>query len=97
MDQTITVNDFCDLLEQEELPPEVLKQMRLIMSEISVKTDKFQANTHDLLQLAQYSPTFLKQPADRQQFLAHIMTMPVFFMTLPLGEEEADEWMKENK
>ncbi|EQA6227935.1 hypothetical protein ACX5CW_004621 [Enterobacter ludwigii] len=96
MDQTITVNDFCELLEQEELAPDVLELMMLIMSEISVKTDKFQANTPDLLQLAQFSPTFLALSAVRQQFLAQIMTMPIFFMT-PLGEEEANEWMKETR
>ncbi|WP_045853553.1 hypothetical protein [Raoultella terrigena] len=93
MDQTITVNDFCDLLEQEELAPEVLELMLLIMSEISLKADSFQANTHELLRLAQYSPTFLALPAARQQFVAGIMTMPIFCY-LPLSPGDVRQWEK---
>ncbi|NTZ47713.1 hypothetical protein FCM30_18400 [Lelliottia aquatilis] len=97
LSQTITINDFCDLLEDEELPPDALTLILTILSEISLQADSFEANTPELVQLAQHSPTYLELPADRQAFFASVMTMPVFFYEVPLSPEEARQWEKEDK
>ncbi|EOX8956953.1 hypothetical protein ACPW5J_004335 [Enterobacter hormaechei] len=98
IDQTVTLEAFADLLADDDLPPEALEYHLAILTEIKPHADSFQANTPELVQLAaQHSPTFQALPAQKQQFCASVLTMPVFFMTLPLNEEEADEFMREDK
>lgn len=94
---TITINEFTDLLEMEALPADTLQTLLIILSEISQKKDRFEANTGELLALAQeHSPTFQQTPADRRDFFSGVLCMPVFFYTVPLSEDEAKEWEKLN-
>ncbi|MEH5143222.1 hypothetical protein [Enterobacter cloacae] len=96
-DSTITINDFADLLEQEDLPQETLQTLLIVLSEISLKADRFEANTGELLALArEHSPTFQQPPADRREFFSSVLCMPVFFYTVPLSDDEAKEWEKLN-
>ncbi|MCV6862045.1 hypothetical protein MZC50_09060 [Yersinia pestis subsp. pestis] len=98
LDQTVTLEDFADLVADEGLTPEALEAFLSIIAEIRIKAESFQANSPELVQLAAlYSPKFQMLPAARQEFFASVMTMPIFFMTLPMGEEDADQWMKESK
>lgn len=102
LDQTITIEDFADLmaddLAEAELAPDTLEKLLAVLAEIKPHAPSFQANTPELVQLAaQHSATFQALPADRQRFFTSVLSMPVFFFTLPLGEEEADRWMKENR
>ena len=43
---------------------------------------------------AQHSPTFQALPAERQSFFRSVLSMPVFFYTVPLSDDEAAEWEK---
>lgn len=98
IDQTVTLEDFADLLEDEEFKPETLELLLKVLAEIKPYATSFQGNTPELVQLAAlYSLTFQTLPAERQRSFASIMTMPIFFMTLPMNEEEASQWMEENK
>ncbi|ECJ2502734.1 hypothetical protein HB034_004544 [Salmonella enterica subsp. diarizonae] len=95
IDQTVTLEDFADLLADEGLTPEALESVLAILAEINPHKASFQANTPELVQLAAlHSPKFQALPATRQRFFSEVLTMPVFFYTLPLSEEEADEWEK---
>lgn len=95
IDQTVTLEDFTDLLTDEELTPDALECILAVLAEIKPHAVSFQANTPELVQLAAlHSPTFRVLPASRQQFFSSVLTMPVFFYTLPLSEEEADQWEK---
>lgn len=98
LDNTVTIEDFADLLADDDLPPETLELLLGILADIRPHAATFQANTPELVQLAAlHSPAFQALDARKQSFLASVLTMPVFFMTLPLSEEEADEFMKEGK
>lgn len=98
IDQAVTLEDFADLLADDDLPPDELERHLAILAEIRPHAATFQANTPELIQLAAlHSPTFQGLPAQKQQFCASVLSMPVFFMTLPLSEEEADEFMREGK
>jgi hypothetical protein len=93
--QTVTLEEFADLLADEDLPPEMFEEILAIIAEIRTKTRTFQANSPELVQLAAlHSPKFQALPATRQRFFSEVLTMPVFFYTLPLSEGEADEWEK---
>ncbi|HBU8763982.1 TPA: hypothetical protein MDE14_005068 [Klebsiella pneumoniae] len=86
-DQTITLEDFSDILADDGLIPEELERILSILAEISPHTATFHANTPELVQLAAlYSPTFQALQAQKQQFCASVLTMPLFFMT---SEEES--------
>lgn len=98
IDQTVTLEDFADLITDEALTPEALEIVLCIIAEISTKTDSFQANSSELVQLAAlHSSKFQTLPAGRQDFFASVLTMPIFFYDLPLCEEDARQWEKENK
>lgn len=98
IDQTITLESFADLLVDEGLTSAFLESIQSILAEIKPHAAAVQANTPELVQLAAlHSPTFQCLPTQKQQFCASVLNMPIFFMTLPLGEEEADEFMKEGK
>ncbi|NUB65156.1 hypothetical protein HUC49_22930, partial [Escherichia coli] len=43
-----------------------------------------------------HSPTFQALPAERQSFFRSVLSMPVFFYTVPLSDDEAAEWEKLN-
>ena len=95
INQTVSINNFSGLLKDEELPAGDLQTVLLVLSEISQKQDHFQANTSELVQLAaQHSPTFQALPAERQSFFRSVLSMPVFFYTVPLSDDEAAEWEK---
>ncbi|TDN48063.1 hypothetical protein [Scandinavium goeteborgense] len=97
IDQTTTVEAFADLLADEGLSPEALEDMLAVLAEIKLHTASFQANTSELVELAAlHSPKFQALPAERKRFYTSVLSMPVFFYTLPLSEEEADEWEKLN-
>ncbi|MGE9750880.1 hypothetical protein [Escherichia coli] len=97
INQTVSINNFSGLLKDEELPAGDLQTVLLVLSEISQKQDHFQANTSELVQLAaQHSPTFQALPAERQSFFRSVLSMPVFFYTVPLSDDEAAEWEKLN-
>ncbi|HGF3272612.1 TPA: hypothetical protein ACGAHT_004580 [Salmonella enterica subsp. enterica serovar Newport] len=97
IDQTVTLEDFADLLADDGLPPDALEEILAVLAEIKPHAVSFLANTPELVQLAAlHSPKFQALPASRQQFFASVLTMPVFFMT-PQSEEEADEFMREGK
>ncbi|HHS8295455.1 TPA: hypothetical protein ACTT0P_004225 [Yersinia enterocolitica] len=98
IDQTVTLEDFSDLMADEDLNPEALETILCIIAEISTKTDSFQANSSELVQLAAlHSSKFQTLPAGRQEFFASVLTMPIFFYELPLSPEDARQWEKENK
>ncbi len=95
INQTISINDFSGLMKNEELPAGDLQTVLLVLSEISQKQDHFQANTSELVRLAaQHSPTFQALPAERQSFFRSVLSMPVFFYTVPLSDDEAAKWEK---
>ena len=95
INQTVSINNFSGLLKDEELPAGDLQTVLLVLSEISQKQDHFQANTSELVQLAaQHSPTFQALPAERQSFFRSVLSMPVFFYTVPLSDDETAEWEK---
>ncbi|MER3868586.1 hypothetical protein J8865_25710 [Klebsiella pneumoniae] len=97
INQTVSINNFSGLLKDEELPAGDLQTVLLVLSEISQKQDHFQANTSELVQLAaQHSPTFQALPAERQSFFRSVLSMPVFFYTVPLSDDEAAEGEKLN-
>ena len=98
IDQTVTLDDFADLLADDDLLPDALEEILAVLAEIKPHALSFQANTPELIQLAAlHSPKFQALPAVKQQSFASVLTMPVFFMTLPLSEEEADEFIREGK
>ncbi|HEY3985229.1 hypothetical protein [Cedecea sp.] len=97
IDQTITLESFADLLVDEGLTSAFLESILSILAEIKPHAAAVQANTPELVQLAAlHSATFLALPAQKQQFCASVLSMPIFFITQPSGEEEANQWMKEN-
>lgn len=98
IDQTVTLEDFADLVADEDLNPEALEVLLSIIAEIRIKADSFQANSSELVQLAaMHSPKFQVLPAGRQEFFASVLTMPTFFYELPLSPEDARQWDKENR
>lgn len=89
MDQSITLEEFENLLLQDELADETMVLINTIFTELRPHITSFQANSHELVQLSSFhSPTFSSLTADRQQFLCGIMTMPVFFYSVPEGNDE---------
>lgn len=80
LDQTVTLEDFADLVADEGLTSEALEVFLSIIAEIRAYAYSFQANSPELVQLAAlHSPTFQILPAGRQEFFASVMTMPIFF------------------
>ncbi|AYN25693.1 hypothetical protein D8682_01015 (plasmid) [Buttiauxella sp. 3AFRM03] len=97
-DQTVTLEDFADLLADEELTPEALEDILAVLAEIKPHATSFQANSPELVQLATlYSHKFQTLTTGRKTFFSSVLSMPIFFMTLPMDEENASKWMKENK
>lgn len=81
---TVTINDFADLLELEDLPPETLQTLLLILSEVSLKKDRFKANSGELLILAvNHSPTFQALSPQKQELICAVLCMPLFFLSQP--------------
>lgn len=97
-DQTVTLEDFADLLADEELTPEALEDILAVLAEIKPHATSFQANSPELVQLATlYSHKFQTLTAGWKTFFSSVLSMPIFFMTLPMDEENASKWMKEDK
>lgn len=97
-DQTVTLEDFSDLLADEELTPKALEDILAVLAEIKPHATSFQANSPELVQLATlYSHKFQTLTTGRKTFFSSVLSMPIFFMTLPMDEENASKWMKENK
>lgn len=97
-DQTVTLEDFADLLADEELTPEALEDILAVLAEIKPHATSFQANSPELVQLATlYSHKFQTLTTGRKTFFSSVLSMPIFFMTLPMDEKNASKWMKENK
>ncbi|CCI78515.1 unnamed protein product [Klebsiella pneumoniae subsp. rhinoscleromatis SB3432] len=87
-DTTVTINDFADLLEMEALPAETLQTLLIILSEISLKRDRFESNTGELLILAvNHSPTFQALSLKKQELICAVLCMPLFFLSRPPDEE----------
>ncbi|EEE2004515.1 hypothetical protein CI266_004949 [Salmonella enterica subsp. enterica serovar Kotte] len=92
----ITIEEYQELLLRELLPDDILELMIQILTEISSHATEFRANSPELVQLAtQHSPTYQAIAEARKTFLSSIMNMPIFFYTVPLSPEEAEEWEKE--
>ncbi|EEW2040086.1 hypothetical protein ACPTC0_004668 [Escherichia coli] len=93
---TITIEEYKTLLLRELLPDDELELIIQILTEISFHSTEFQPNSPELVQLAtQHSPTYQAISEARKTFLSSIMNMPIFFYTVPLSPEEAEEWEKE--
>lgn len=83
-DTTVLISDFAGLLELEGLPEETLNTLRHILAEISLKKDRFEANTGELLILAvNHSPTFEALSPQKQELICAVLCMPLFFLSQP--------------
>lgn len=98
LDQTMTLEYFAELLDEEDLTTKERKTILAILAEIKPHASAFHYNTPELVELATlYSPIFQALPAKETALFTSVLMMPIFTFTLPLSEEEADQWMKENK
>lgn len=95
--ETLTIEEFAGLLANEELPPDKLEILLQILAEIAPTAPRFQPNTAELLDLAsEYSPAFRALPPDGQAFACAVLSMPLFFFTVPEREDDALSWIQEN-
>lgn len=84
IDSTISLDEFEDLLSEDGLPDEALTVMRQIFSDIRLVTQRFKANSDELINLAiNHSPTYASLPDERRKFLNEVMKLPIFFMIDP--------------
>lgn len=96
--QTMTLDYFAGLLDEEDLTKKERETILAILAEIKPHATAFHYNTPELVELATlYSPIFQALPAKKTALITSVLKMPIFTFTLPLSEEEADQWMKENK
>ncbi|MCE0826765.1 hypothetical protein LVQ78_12055 [Buttiauxella sp. A2-C2_NF] len=78
-DQTVTLEDFADLLADEELTPEALEDILAVLAEIKPHATSFQANSPELVQLAPlYSHKFQTLTTGRKTFFSSVLSMPIF-------------------
>lgn len=78
--QTVTLEEFADMVAFEGLTPEERAVILSIIADISTETRSFQANSPELVQLAaRHSPVFQALPAGQQAFYASVLTMEILF------------------
>lgn len=95
--RTITLEAFAGLLANEALPPDKLEMLLQILAEIIPHRACFQPNTAELLDLASdHSPAFQALCPDSQAFVCAVLSMPVFFFSVPESEDDAGQWIREN-
>jgi hypothetical protein len=95
--QTIAIKTFAGLLANEELPPDKLEILLQILAEIAPTAPRFQPNTAELLDMeSEHSPAFRALPPDGQAFACAVLSMPLFFFTIPEREDDALSWIQEN-
>jgi hypothetical protein len=84
IDSTISLDEFEDLLSEDGLPDEALAVIRQIFIDIRPVTQRFKANSNELINLAvSHSPTYAELPDDRREFFNGVMKLPIFFMINP--------------
>ncbi|CAI0846174.1 Uncharacterised protein [Serratia quinivorans] len=88
-DQTVTLEDFADLLADEELTPEALEDILAVLAEIKPHATSFQANSPELVQLAPlYSHKFQTLTTGRKSWVPALFGEPKPMMVLHIKSEE---------
>jgi len=84
IDSTISLDEFEDLLSEDGLPDDALAVIRQIFSDIRPVTQRFKANSNELINLAiSHSPTYAALPNERREFFNGVLKLPIFFMIDP--------------
>lgn len=84
IDSTISLDEFEDLLSEDGLPDEALAVIRQIFSDIRPVTQRFKANSEELVNLAvAHSPTYMALTDERREFFNGVLKLPIFFMIDP--------------